>query len=129
VKGIIRMHCTVVQCSGGNLRPPSLLLMLVEEGRGKRFHRRTWGIFIFVGHVICIVISKSTVPVWAKTEERGYLGASAVFRLVRFGYWVRLGHCGYAITRGEGTREDEINFRKALGETRGMRYRDDILTI
>jgi hypothetical protein len=36
-KGIRRMHCTVVQCSGGNLRPPSLLLMLVEEGRRRDF--------------------------------------------------------------------------------------------
>jgi len=85
------MHCTVVQCSGGNLRPPSLLLMLVEEGRRRDFTEGHGEYLIFVGHVICIVISKSTVPVWAKTEERGYLGASAVFRLGRFGYWVRLG--------------------------------------
>ena len=32
-----KMHCTVAQCSGGNLRPPSLLLMLVEEGRRRDF--------------------------------------------------------------------------------------------
>jgi hypothetical protein len=69
-KGIRKMYCTLLQCSGGNLRLPSLLLlMLVEEGR-RNTRQEDIRISIFVGHVICIVILKSTVPVWAKTEER-----------------------------------------------------------
>ncbi len=48
-KGIRKMHWTLLQCSGGNLRLPSLLLlMLVEEGR-RITRQEDMGIFIFVG--------------------------------------------------------------------------------
>lgn len=43
--------------------------MLVEKGRNTR--QEDMEIIIFVGHVTCRVTLISTVPVWAKTEERG----------------------------------------------------------
>jgi hypothetical protein len=72
---------------------------LRKEGK---IRQEDLGIIYFVGHVICTVISKFTVPVWVRTEEGGYLRASAVFSLgAAWGLWL----CKDLSTRGWRGRE------------------------